>query len=127
MDLDLSISWCERVSEWTFKAHWLSETSPWKTREFWPWTAMAIMNIPAAHNIIARIINQSPDRSRKHGELHVHAFVVFAANYRTHDFIFARFGRSGEDKFLLAGFEQQIPSFDMGSILGSEQGKTVDR
>jgi hypothetical protein len=32
MDLDFSISWCERVSEWTFNAHWLSDISPANVR-----------------------------------------------------------------------------------------------
>src|ERR1051326_1022204 len=85
------------------------------------------MNIPAAYNRIARIMNQPPDPSRKHGELHVHAFVFFTANYGANDFIFARFRRSGKLKFLLARLEQEVPSFDMASILGSEQGEAVDR
>src|ERR1700721_3755263 len=35
IDFDFNISSCDRVRECTFMAHWLSDTSPRKTRESW--------------------------------------------------------------------------------------------
>jgi len=47
IDFDFSISWCERVSEWTFIAHWLSETSPRKARGFCPYAEPASARMQA--------------------------------------------------------------------------------
>src|SRR5262249_47573126 len=68
-----------------------------------------------------------PTHSRHHCELHMHAFMVFTANYGTYHFILARFVRSGEEELLLTWLEQQVPSFHSGSILGSQQGEAMYR
>jgi hypothetical protein len=65
--------------------------------------------------------------SWQHGELHVHAFVVFTANHSADHYIFPRVGRGRKSKLLQPWLKQQIPSLNLGSILGSEQGEAVDR
>jgi hypothetical protein len=57
MDLDLSISWCDRVNECTFDAHWLSEISPLKTRGSSPYAMLPAAKTAAAHQMAARFIN----------------------------------------------------------------------
>ena len=52
MDFDFSISWCERVSEWTLSAHWLSEISPWKTCAICPKAAAISITTPTLEMIL---------------------------------------------------------------------------
>src|SRR5580692_4658290 len=53
--------------------------------------------------------------------------MVFAANYGTDYDVLAGFVRSRKRKLLRAGLEKQIPSVDLGPVLGSKQGETMDR
>src|ERR1700751_1455548 len=90
MDLDFNISWCDRVREWTLSAHWLSETSPRKAQLFSPpakplnaSVSIALQSVTFRMTTpLSKILNLGYDN-----ELHVHAFVFFAANHRTDDLI----------------------------------------
>src|SRR5258707_13998412 len=113
-------------------AHWLSETSPRKVREVCPWPALAKDSIPAAPQSMARSNTfrymETPSRtaSRQHRKLHVHAFMVFAANHCAYHFVSALLVWNRQGKLLRSGLEQKVPAIDSGTVLGSQQGETVN-
>src|SRR5271170_8002030 len=53
--------------------------------------------------------------------------MVFAADNCTYHFVLARVAGSGEVKFLLSRFEQQIPPVHSGSILSPQNGEAMNR
>jgi hypothetical protein len=63
--------------------------------------------------------------SRQHGELHVHALMLFTADHRANNYVFSGLSRGRHLKILCTGLEQQIPSFYLGPIPGTQQRETV--
>jgi hypothetical protein len=101
--LDFNISVCERVMEWTFKAHWVSLISPRNICGFssLAWASRTTTNsqLPAP----ARVLRVKSSSNLLHDQQsHIHAFVIFAANYCAYHYIFTRFGGSGQLELLLA-------------------------
>src|SRR6266478_2329655 len=109
-----------------FNAHWLSETSPRNTRAFWPWAILANARIPAMHKTVIRFITTPKSCLRQHGKFQMHAFMVLTADHRADGLVLSRFGWSGQQKFLRAWLEQEVPALDLASIFGPQQGQAVD-
>src|SRR5262245_45972537 len=64
---------------------------------------------------------------REDQKLHVHSFVVVAANDGAQDLILAGLGRRDQRELLRARLQLQVPARDLGAVLGAEQGESVDR
>src|SRR5579871_2918124 len=126
MDLELSISWCERVSEWILLAQELSAISPSKD-DLLPAKAKSAASIIActATNFFILIPQSQGLVLLSDYNFHAHALVLFAADHGAYDFVFAGLGR-GEHEFLHPGLEQQVPAGDARAVLGAQQEEAVN-
>src|ERR1700675_3542135 len=135
------ISLWERVREWTLVAHWESAISPSKTLSSAPrmcGPSAAKENKTGARNkngltfIATHLVFSEFCKTRCnvalrfHQKLHIHLFVVMAADNRADHEILTCFTGRGKREFLSSGLEQQIPAIYGLAILGAQQGESVN-
>src|ERR1700674_4107074 len=111
IDFDFSISWCDRVREWTLRAHWLSAISPRNVQTSSPpaYVKVITASTHAALQNVNLFIATPFCELRDDNKFHVHAFVFLAANHGTHHYVFTWLSRRGQPEFLCTRLEQEIP------------------